>query len=334
MTIWQNFTLAYRRIVKNWNKYAVVMLLFMIPTLYSVIMNGIASAYVMINTSLDAQPFINLFSMNVADRMGTLDADTAETLAEYMASLNLNFGILARTMVVYAILQATLILSAVFTLFLNVPTAVYFIGIARRQPVTIKEAFKLALKSVPLTLMLYLKVFLWALLFVIPGIIKAFAYSQAYYVKADHPDWSSKQCIDHSNKMMNGKKGKLFALLLLLGIAVNIATTIIEYIVSVVSAFIPITSVSVYAVVSTIVDVIVTVGINVYAGVYENTVLAIFYEDVRRSYIDDVEQDLRRYRENEYDPNNHSNPFDSDESTSSTGETVVNDDPGTDPFGR
>ena len=31
--------------------------------------------------------------------------------------------------------------------------------------------------------------FLWGLLFVIPGIIKSYAYSLAYYIKADHPDY-------------------------------------------------------------------------------------------------------------------------------------------------
>lgn len=29
--------------------------------------------------------------------------------------------------------------------------------------------------------------FLWSLLFVIPGIVKMYAYSMAYYIKLDHP---------------------------------------------------------------------------------------------------------------------------------------------------
>ncbi|MCQ2399766.1 MAG: DUF975 family protein [Clostridia bacterium] len=53
---------------------------------------------------------------------------------------------------------------------------------------------------------------LWSLLLVVPGIIKAYSYSMAFYIKADHPEYNWKQCIDESRKMMNGKKWKLFCL--------------------------------------------------------------------------------------------------------------------------
>ena len=55
-------------------------------------------------------------------------------------------------------------------------------------------------------------VFLWSLLFIVPGIIKAYAYSMAYYVKCDHPEYDWKQCITESRRIMNGHKGKLFLL--------------------------------------------------------------------------------------------------------------------------
>lgn len=53
---------------------------------------------------------------------------------------------------------------------------------------------------------------LWGLLFVIPGIVKAYAYSFAYYVKADHPDYDWKRCIDESIALTNGHKWELFIL--------------------------------------------------------------------------------------------------------------------------
>ena len=53
---------------------------------------------------------------------------------------------------------------------------------------------------------------LWSLLFVIPGIVKAYAYSMAYYVKADHPDYDWKACIDASRQMMDGHKWDKFVL--------------------------------------------------------------------------------------------------------------------------
>ena len=53
---------------------------------------------------------------------------------------------------------------------------------------------------------------LWSLLFIIPGIVKSYAYSMAYFLKLDHPDWDWKACIDQSRKMMDGNKKRLFLL--------------------------------------------------------------------------------------------------------------------------
>ncbi len=55
-------------------------------------------------------------------------------------------------------------------------------------------------------------VLLWSLLFVIPGIVKSYSYSMAFYIKADHPEYDWKQCINESKKMMHGHKWQLFCL--------------------------------------------------------------------------------------------------------------------------
>ena len=57
-----------------------------------------------------------------------------------------------------------------------------------------------------------LRVMLWSLLFLIPGIIKAYAYSQAYYVKIDHPDYTWRQCLKESEALMKGYKFRFFIL--------------------------------------------------------------------------------------------------------------------------
>jgi uncharacterized membrane protein len=54
--------------------------------------------------------------------------------------------------------------------------------------------------------------FLWSLLFVIPGIIKSYAYAQAFFVKADNPDYDWRECIRTSMVMMRGHKWRLFVL--------------------------------------------------------------------------------------------------------------------------
>ena len=55
-------------------------------------------------------------------------------------------------------------------------------------------------------------VMLWSLLFFIPGIVKTYSYSMAYYIMADHPEYDWNQCITESRNMMRGHKWQLFCL--------------------------------------------------------------------------------------------------------------------------
>ena len=51
---------------------------------------------------------------------------------------------------------------------------------------------------------------LWMLLLIIPGIVKAFAYSMTPYILKDNPELTANQDINLSVKMMKGHKGDLF----------------------------------------------------------------------------------------------------------------------------
>ena len=55
-------------------------------------------------------------------------------------------------------------------------------------------------------------IFLWSLLFVIPGIIAAYRYSMATYIFFDDPDKGAMQCIRESKAMTMGFKGQIFLL--------------------------------------------------------------------------------------------------------------------------
>jgi uncharacterized membrane protein len=58
--------------------------------------------------------------------------------------------------------------------------------------------------------LMFVFTFLWALLFIIPGIIKAFAYAMTPYILVDKPELSANQAIDLSKEMMKGYKFDLF----------------------------------------------------------------------------------------------------------------------------
>ena len=56
------------------------------------------------------------------------------------------------------------------------------------------------------------KIFLWSLLFVIPGIIKAYEYSMVPYILAENPQISCERAFELSKQMTKGEKWKIFVL--------------------------------------------------------------------------------------------------------------------------
>ena len=57
-----------------------------------------------------------------------------------------------------------------------------------------------------------LYIFLWSLLLIIPGIIKAYEYLMIHYIIAENPEIDSKQAFAMSKQMMDGNKWKAFVL--------------------------------------------------------------------------------------------------------------------------
>ena len=57
-----------------------------------------------------------------------------------------------------------------------------------------------------------LYIFLWSLLFVIPGIVKIYSYAMTPYIMTDHPEMTANEAITASKQLMAGHKGELFCL--------------------------------------------------------------------------------------------------------------------------
>lgn len=74
------------------------------------------------------------------------------------------------------------------------------------------SGFQRFVDTLVLTLLISIFTFLWSLLFIVPGIIKAISYSQAYYILAEHPEMSGKEALDESIAMMDGHKMEFFVL--------------------------------------------------------------------------------------------------------------------------
>jgi uncharacterized membrane protein len=72
-----------------------------------------------------------------------------------------------------------------------------------------------------------IQVFLWSLLFIIPGIVAAYRYRLAWYMKSDNPDWNAGKCLAESGAKMRGFKWQAFRLdlfyLILMFVALAVA---------------------------------------------------------------------------------------------------------------
>lgn len=76
------------------------------------------------------------------------------------------------------------------------------------------SGFQRFVDTLVLWLLIGIFTFLWSLLLVVPGIIKAISYSQAYYILAEHPEMTAKEALDESIDMMDGHKMDYFVLYL------------------------------------------------------------------------------------------------------------------------
>lgn len=62
------------------------------------------------------------------------------------------------------------------------------------------------------SLLVFLYTMLWTLLFIVPGIVKSYAYAMTPYVMNDRPELDAEECVHESRMMMQGYKWKLFCL--------------------------------------------------------------------------------------------------------------------------
>lgn len=121
--------------------------------------------------------------------------------------------------------QSTSILVDILHDFLGAGVTFSFMNLLRRRDYVIAPLQEILapfrseyfINLLKLKVLKYVFVFLWMLLFIIPGIVKALAYSQAELIYKDTVDRTGKQpsaraCLAESQKRMSGHKMDLFVL--------------------------------------------------------------------------------------------------------------------------
>ena len=74
------------------------------------------------------------------------------------------------------------------------------------------DGFGMFLRIVWLSILEYIFILLWTMLFIIPGFIAFYRYRQALYLLIEHPEMSAYECIKESSRLMKGHKAELFTL--------------------------------------------------------------------------------------------------------------------------
>lgn len=190
-----------------------------------------------------------------------------------------------------AILVAALLIGAVYAIVRLIVCGPVTLGYARynlklvdHEEVEIGDLFSQFHRmkdSICLILLRGLLVFLWSLLFVIPGIIASYRYSMAFYIMAEDPDITAGAAIDASKEMMAGNKLRLFCLeFSFIGWAVlcTLPSMVLMFVLE--GWFYGLNDLGI--IVLTILCSIPTWIGGIFLGVYQEAARAAFYRDVSR----------------------------------------------------
>jgi len=137
--------------------------------------------------------FSSVVFVSMITHMGGANTEVATNLMEFVANL------------------VQLLVSGAFM----VGFAGFFLGIAQEGSARLEllfVGFQRFWKSFGAYFFYSLFIFLWTLLFIIPGIIAAFRYAMVFFVIADDQDCGPLEAISRSKEMMKGNKWKFFCL--------------------------------------------------------------------------------------------------------------------------
>ena len=142
-----------------------------------------------------------------------------EILAAVAEKFNLVFGADITASMIGGLILAAVIFCFVISLIgtvVRLGHCKYYIDLVlynRKDSVDVLfSRFRIFFKAIGLSLFTGLFVFLWSLLFFIPGIIASYRYSMAPYIMAENPEVGIREAVNMSKQMMAGHKGRLFGL--------------------------------------------------------------------------------------------------------------------------
>ncbi len=144
-------------------------------------------------------------------------------MAEAREALRGKWGLAVGTVLVYMLITVPVgmipILGWLFQFLCGGPfvlgIAIFALTLARKQDARLSQifdGFRKFATALGAYLLIAIFVVLWSLLLIVPGIMAALAYSQAYYIISESDSIGALDAISRSKRMMMGNKWKLFCL--------------------------------------------------------------------------------------------------------------------------
>lgn len=145
--------------------------------------------------------------------------DRKQVKLKAKATLSANFGLIFGTLLVGGLIIGASGFTFIGTLILAGPIAaglaVVQLSALRGQQAEFGDMFKGFNNfgtNCGAGVLVSIFIWLWSLLFFIPGIVKTYSYSMTFYILADHPEMKANDAITASRNMMKGHKFDLFVL--------------------------------------------------------------------------------------------------------------------------
>jgi len=140
-----------------------------------------------------------------------------QTILSTNGGLNDQLGMIIAGSAMYIALAAIVMAVIYFVLGSVIETgyARFNMDLVDRKEAKLETLFSYFQNWKTLTVTRFLKglyIFLWSLLFVIPGIIASYSYAMTGYILAEHPELTASEAIERSKEMMSGNRLRLFCL--------------------------------------------------------------------------------------------------------------------------
>lgn len=120
------------------------------------------------------------------------------------------------TIIIQSFGNVTFLLPLILAPVLSYGYSVFFLRFSRGEECAVGVLFDgfsgRFLTIVFAYVMMMVRILLWSLLLIIPGVVAAFAYSQTWFILVDKKDIGALDAIEESKRMMMGHKWQLFLL--------------------------------------------------------------------------------------------------------------------------